>query len=296
MNILFNWPSEYYCVNRKPKLSLTVKFIIKCETARALGNALFWTCHNIYPHESSNSKALHYLVRKYLIARCKSVLFLTKKSHADAEAILGKINRWQVAAHGHFIGYYGNIIDKREARKTLKWNTEKTIYCYFGKRREYKNIGAMITCFASSCKTNEALHIYASGNERSDGFHHEDLQTENIHYHSGWMADEQLGLVLNAADAIVLPFKNILNSSTVIASLSYGKIVMVPECGSLAEIITDNNGIKYNPNDSGGLDGAFRRFRGLSKSAIKEIEKNALETAREMSWIKAAQSIKKILR
>ena len=60
---------------------------------------------------------------------------------------------------------------------------------------------------------------------------------------SAGFSDQDMALTLSAADATVMNFRNILNSGSVLLSLSYDTPVCVPALGSLRELFRRIGGL-----------------------------------------------------
>ena len=64
--------------------------------------------------------------------------------------------------------------------------------------------------------------------------------------------------ILRAADAVVLPFRDILTSGSAILALSHGRPVIAPAMGCLPETLPADATILYEPDARDGLRDALR--------------------------------------
>jgi len=70
--------------------------------------------------------------------------------------------------------------------------------------------------------------------------------------------DAELQFFIRAADAVVLPFRDVLTSGSAILALSFGRPVVAPRIGNLVEIVNEEMGILYAVEDQNGLVNGMR--------------------------------------
>lgn len=63
----------------------------------------------------------------------------------------------------------------------------------------------------------------------------------------------------NAADVVVFPFEEIVNSVSVILAMSYGKAVIAPDMGSMPGTTDKKGSFFYDRNDKSGLFNALNK-------------------------------------
>ncbi|HEY8416200.1 MAG TPA: glycosyltransferase, partial [Thermaerobacter sp.] len=80
--------------------------------------------------------------------------------------------------------------------------------------------------------------------------------------------DGDIQLYMNAADAVVMPYEEIFTSGTVVLAMSFGRAVVAPRQGCLAEVVDGEGGILYDPADPAGLEGALRRALAADLAAM----------------------------
>jgi len=80
--------------------------------------------------------------------------------------------------------------------------------------------------------------------------------------------EDDLSRILRAADAVVLPFRDILTSGSAILALSHGRPVIAPAMGCLPETLPDDAAILYDPDAPDALAGALRRANGADLAAM----------------------------
>ena len=80
--------------------------------------------------------------------------------------------------------------------------------------------------------------------------------------------EEDLSRVLRAADAVVLPFRDILTSGSAILALSHGRPVVVPALGCLPETLPTDATFLYDPDDPDALASALRQAVAADLAAM----------------------------
>ena len=85
----------------------------------------------------------------------------------------------------------------------------------------------------------------------------------------------------NACDFVVLPFSDVMTSSSAMLALSFGRPIIAPAIGCLPEIITPETGLLYNPTHSDGLVEALRKCSTLDAAKMGEC---ARLSVRRFTW------------
>ena len=82
-----------------------------------------------------------------------------------------------------------------------------------------------------------------------------------ISLHLQFVPDDQVHQFFSGVDAVVLPFTDVLTSGSAILALSFGKPVIAPALGCLPELITDQCGVLFDPNNPDGLQESMMKVR-----------------------------------
>jgi glycosyltransferase involved in cell wall biosynthesis len=69
---------------------------------------------------------------------------------------------------------------------------------------------------------------------------------ENIHFHPGFVPDQQIQVFMNASDVVVLPYRNILTSGGVILAMSFAKACIAPRKCCLGEVLDNSGAFLYD--------------------------------------------------
>ena len=106
------------------------------------------------------------------------------------------------------------------------------------------------------------------------------------------MPDDELQYYLVAADAAVLPFVVISNSSSVMLALSFGLPVVIPDLEELRDIPRDA-AVRYG-SEPGGLQKALTRAAALDQVLLASMSDQARSYASSFSWDAAAHRTRNV--
>ncbi len=96
-----------------------------------------------------------------------------------------------------------------------------------------------------------------------------------------FIPDDQMHYYFCAADAVVLPFARILNSSSIVLAMSYDCPVIAPDWPALREVLGFDSPLLYNADEPLGLRGAFAEF---SRCDLGEIRRRTREACDRYRW------------
>jgi beta-1,4-mannosyltransferase len=83
--------------------------------------------------------------------------------------------------------------------------------------------------------------------------------------------DDELQLYFNACDVVALPFRQVLNSGSLLLAMSFGCPVVAPRLGSIPEVACPEGWHGYDPADPGGLAGALARaLAAAGRAGLRE--------------------------
>jgi GT2 family glycosyltransferase len=116
---------------------------------------------------------------------------------------------------------------------------------------------------------------------------------ENVTVFEGHIPDEELQWFFNLSDTVVLPYKTVLTSGSVLNALSFSRPVIAPEMGMLPEVITNGeNGWLYDPEDSRALFSAMSAFIEEFEAENREaIQQTALKSVENLTWSSFGQTL-----
>ncbi len=220
-----------------------ILFLVRLALVKRKGAKIVWTVHNLAPHEEVAS----HLTKAYwpiFLSLVNGVIYLSDESRKQAEAFHPALRakRRAVIPHGHYrpmVAENGGLPDRGAARQALGLPSDQFIFLHFGQIRGYKNVPLLVTEFASLQRSDLAL-VIAGGVAEAGAIVEEcraaAVGASNIHFDFRHIPDGDLLRYLAAADVVVLPYRRVLNSGSILLALSANRRTIAPRTGSLAEI------------------------------------------------------------
>lgn len=209
------------------------------ERARSRGVRIVWTVHNLHAHEGAHP-ALERIFWKAFIPLVDGHVSMTHAAQASAVARFPRLAQVPgfVIPHGDYRGVYPDRISRIEARRRLAVPRDARVAAFVGRVRAYKNVPHLVRAFAAMDDNQARLLIAgrASPAELGHGIRALASRDARVHLYPGHVATREMQLYLRAADMVVLPYQDILNSGSALLALSFDCPVLVPALGSLGEL------------------------------------------------------------
>ncbi|WP_218310934.1 exostosin domain-containing protein [Alteromonas antoniana] len=223
-------------------------FIDKLKELKEKGVKLVWTVHNRANHEQIH-KPTELAFRRELTQLCDVVLLHHPMLKAEISEWLHKDAHIEIIEHGLYQKNYPNNIGRKDARNTLKLTGEELAITTLGQVREYKNLDEKVT-LVDELLNRDGLKIkYLIAGRVSCKNTLEALSKShsNIVCENRFINDDEIQIYLNAADFVLLTYRDILTSGSLFQSLTFYKDVIAPSLGSIKYYVSDGiNGYLYD--------------------------------------------------
>lgn len=241
----------------------SVLTLVQLALLRVLDVRLVWTVHNVTEHEETSPRVE--VVFRHLIGRICDVMithcpaataevFETYRLPDDLRA------RSYVVEHGHYIDSYENRIDRPTARNRLALDEGQTIL-YFGRVSEYKNVTGLVESFRRL--EDPTLNLVIAGSPADDKLGDRirgmAAADDRIETSLEFVPEDDVQVYFNAADVVVVPFRQVLSSGSVVLAMSFGRAVLVPSAGCVPALLADAGGFTYDPDGAVPLHRELRR-------------------------------------
>lgn len=272
-----HWPHQFYQASSRGECLLDfARFLFFIILARLRRLHVIWTVHNLYPHEHCILPRLDLFVRYVLVRFCAA--FLVHGSSAEDAVIRAfpKVRgRTIIIDHGHFLDVYPNKVAKSYARATLGLREEEYAFLFIGAGRPYKNLGYLIDQFN---RIQGDICLLIAGDFVDSRYHEEikakiDTSPGRVFLHAGFIPDDQIGVFLNACDAVVAPYRDILTSGTAMLAMSFGRPLIAPALGFLRDAVRSDSGILYDPAEPDAL------YDSMTKAMVTRFDPDAIQSA-----------------
>lgn len=263
-----------------------LKFIVKLIFARSLGYRIVYTLHNLHPHETSYP-LLDFIVRKAMLLSAHSVIVHCNAGRDLLEKEFGRKRNVHVIPLGNYIGVHKGRITRNQSRACLGISLSDKVFLCFGLIRPYKGIEQLLQSWKSLTLKNAQLWIVGQPQdpdyENKIRYLSEDLSQVNLHLE--FIPDDEVALYFSAADVVVLPFSQVLTSSSAMLALSFGCPVVCPSIGCLPELVTPECGFLYDPDLSGSLEKTLALIMSTDLTLMRQ---NAYKQAKSFTWAETA--------
>jgi len=295
----FDWPHDWY--RGKNRMTALMKKVMYEDGLRRLKRQpVVWTAHNLVAHDADDAEFERRMIQKLIDVADGIIVLssLSEKALRDMYCIHSN-TVVKVIHHGHYIDEYPNEIQKHDALRKLGIDEGKKVVLHLGRLLPYKGIEELIASFETL--NDSECHLVVAGSGASKEFSEKLLQLAgccrskglSITLHSGFISDDDLQNYFAAADVVALPFKNILNSGSLLLAMSFGKCVVAPDTGSIREIACDAGWFGYHQDSPDGLSDALKQ--ALQATDLVEREEAVLRfTTENYSWSKTGHLAKEL--
>ncbi|MCK5786384.1 MAG: glycosyltransferase [Candidatus Sabulitectum sp.] len=227
-------------------------------------------CHNILPHES------------FPLAETLSRRFFNKQ---DLLAVHSQQAEEQAATTGRRIirlfhpvynQYLGTGLPREQARGKLGIKPGEKALLFFGLVREYKGLDILI----EACNLlPEEFRIIAAGENYTD----RNFTSPRLLWENSFVPDNDVGTWFNAADIVVLPYRNASQSGIAQIALAFNKPMVVTDAGGLRETVDPGRtGVVAEHATPEYLSAAILECAALTGKSITT--ENIALKASEFSW------------
>ncbi|HRH34684.1 MAG TPA: glycosyltransferase family 4 protein [Catalimonadaceae bacterium] len=291
--ISMDWIHQY-CLDKSFLKSIikSTAFLIDVLLVKwVLRKKLVWTIHNLQHHDPRPRK-LERLISSIFAQSCDKVRLLGEGMN---EVVCNRFGihpaRLTIIPEGSFTGYYPDNLTREEARKQLGIPVEAKVWLHFGAQRPYKGVEEILD-FLSKNKPENTILVVA-GTPFNQGYvkNLEHLANGNpaIKLFLKTIPDEDLQIFFQSADLVILPFKNVFNSSSIVLAMTFGKAVVAPALGMIPFRLQKQKELLYSPNE--GLEAGLDRASKLEKNRLIEIGNQNRIFVNQFQWMDFAKMI-----
>ncbi|SFG73077.1 Glycosyltransferase involved in cell wall bisynthesis [Halopelagius inordinatus] len=261
----------------------SVVFVLSTLLAKLLGVRVVWTVHNLLEHERRRPRFELFWRRLY--ARLADEIIVHCEAARDSvveQYRLPTDSRVHVIPHGHYCSAHENTVSRGEARERLGVERDSTVFLYLGQIRPYKQIPRLVDTVRSLESPDVRLLVAGKPTDESlaRAIEASAEGDSRIATELSYIPEEEVQTYFNAADAVVLPYRDILTSGSAVLSMSFGKPVVGPRTGCLPELLRTQPELLYDP-DSESLDAALVRALDADLDLIGD---RNYERVTELDW------------
>jgi glycosyltransferase involved in cell wall biosynthesis len=199
---------------------------------------IVWTAHNVGGHETRHP-GVEARTWRAIVHHLDGYVSLSRAARDELEKAYPGLRDCPsfVIPHGHYRGAYPDEVTRREARAALDLPRSVPVLLYFGYVRPYKNVPSLVRTFRA---LDTEAHLVVAGNPETVGLAQAvrtaATDASGIRLHLDFIPEERVQLYFRAANGVVLPYADILNSGTAMLALSFDRPVLVPNKGAMGEL------------------------------------------------------------
>lgn len=233
---------------------------------------LVWTAHNVFPH--GNLFPETYLrLRQWVFENFDAIHVMQDEHLGILENTFGhKAPHSFTVPHMLYNGSFPDSIGGHVARAHYGIPADSFVFAYFGSINAYKNLDAMMAGFETVLSaTRQPVHAIIGG-VPSDP-----VTSQSLHQRWGMnphvrlllknIPDHEIQYIHRAADVMVLPYGESLNSGAAYMAASFGKPFIMPE-GAASSALQGLGVMTYDGSASGGLEQAMLSALSGQKAVV----------------------------
>jgi glycosyltransferase involved in cell wall biosynthesis len=283
-----HWPSFFFIKDNGFKSFLAlILFVLKLVTLKLFAIKIVWTVHNLKDHENPYpklDKMCNLIVAKLadgIIAHCE----VAKDAVIENLGLRNGKDKVFVIPHGHYLDCYENKIDRLQARHRLKVDNDKLVILFLGKVRPYKGVFELIESFTDLNIPETQLIIAGKPVDEAmkNSIKKQISGAKNIEFIPDFIPDEQIQIYMNACDAVIFPYRDILTSGAIILAMSFAKACIAPRKGCIGELLDDMGSFLYDGENQEGLGEAIKKAV-TQKHELLQMGEHNLQLAQKLAW------------
>ncbi|HEV7866751.1 MAG TPA: glycosyltransferase [Chthoniobacteraceae bacterium] len=238
---------------------------------------LLLTVHNVRPHLHGDHSAYTALFEA-VYARVPVLAHFTDTSRRLVESAFP-----QSAAQSNVVTGFFNLDallpttrDPAAARRALGIPKDEFVVLIFGALRNWAEVQLLREGFAGARIPRKRLLMAGRYQEFGPVWRQRWrrfawqrwLRTTGSVVAAGFTPDQEIHRLVDAADALVAPRINVLNSGLTALAMSFGKILIAPDCGAFPELLDGTQNPIYPAGDAEGLARAIERAASLDGAEV----------------------------
>lgn len=217
----------------------TTLFRVLLSWARRRGIRIVWTVHDL-----DSSDGIHPRIERwfwsFFLPRLDGFICLTEAGRKLALTRFPALKRLPsyIIPHGDFSPAYPNTVSREKARQTLGLGATTPTLLNYGLIRPYKDVPMLVETVQALEPAQASLLVAGRVIDQSvtDDILARANNAPHIHLHLNWISFEDTQCFFAACDLVVLPYRRILNSGTLMLALAFRRPVLVPDRGTMCEL------------------------------------------------------------
>ncbi len=229
--------------SRRRVQKTAAELMLLMTAARLRRMKIVWTAHDIGAHDRMSHDDLEGAYWGRIAGYLDGIISLSAVARDALVARYPALHSVPsfMTRHGHYRDSYPRTLGRGETRERLGIAPTARVLAFVGQLRPYKNLPVLLRAFRQI--EDPAAVLLVAGmlklDETREEFDALVAADSRVRVFGGLIKDEEMQLYLESADAVVLPYRDILNSGSALLALSFDRPVLVPSRGSMTELAMD---------------------------------------------------------
>lgn len=278
---------RYWLPFMAPALGTIAKLIKKTTKVFAITD-------NVIPHERRIGDRL---LTKYFVKSCDAFLTLSSSVLDDLSAFTD--TKEKIFIPHPIYDSFGEIVDKKQAKKNLGLGEHGKYLLFFGFVRRYKGLDIMIDVMADKRLQDLGVKLIVAG-EFYDNKHEYISQinslgiSENIIFKSDFIPEEDVKNYFCACDMITQTYRTATQSGVTQIAYHFERPMLVTNVGGLAEIVPHNKvGYVCDINTKDIADCVVDFY---DNNKEKQFSGNTKTEKKRFTWKELVEGIEKLIK
>jgi len=228
--IILHWPNEFFFRTITRQWIRSWVSLAYLSIGRRRRMKIIWVAHNVLPHVREGRPA--HLLRRAFLARLDGLIFLSRTSRDLLLATFPMAAKLPYLIISH--GTYPPVGTQPHAAAPV--GDRPVRLAFTGMVTAYKSPDRLAELVAAMDPSVVELQISGRCKDPDLQARLEALAGANVHLDLRFQEEAELEAVVDRADAVVLPYRDIVNSGSALFALSRQRPVLAPRLGSLVEL------------------------------------------------------------
>ena len=221
------------------------------QAAKAAGVKIVWTSHNVLPHESF-AQEFAIRIRKAMVESADLIHVMSPDTVEQCAPFFDIDPRKVVRGeHAGYHGFYQMPNDNKDLRGRWGLPQGGQLGLILGGIKPYKGLNEFSEYFINATANNpRRLTLVIAGKAARD-FNDSQLCklaeiSPNLHVIPKLITDEQVASLMMMADFAAIPYRNSLNSGSLVLGLTFGKPILARASAGSTHLLEDGAGVIYD--------------------------------------------------
>jgi len=238
---------------------------------RFLGKKIVFTVHNVNADKrDSTDTRINRLTLRIQYRLAHHIFIHTEKMKLELIEEFGVLGgRVTVIPFGINNAVPNTSLTPDDAKQRLGLREDERAILFFGRITPYKGLEYLIAAFRQVLATGGNYRLIIAGRpDRCEEYWtairegiREDVQRGKVLLKADFIPDDETEVYFKAADAVILPYRNIYQSGVLFLGHSFGLPVLAADVGSLKDdIVEGKTGFVFRPEDPVDLARAIEQY------------------------------------